>query len=67
MSRLRGWWLAWRCSPALASGHCTDRVPISTAPLQATPRFQSGVINDYITWLVTGVAALGGILAIIIR
>jgi multicomponent Na+:H+ antiporter subunit D len=33
----------------------------------ATRRFQSGVINDYITWLVTGVAALGGILAIIIR
>jgi hypothetical protein len=30
-------------------------------------RFQSGVINDYITWLVTGVAVLGGILAIIIR
>jgi multicomponent Na+:H+ antiporter subunit D len=34
---------------------------------EATRRFQSGVINDYITWLVTGVAALGGILAIIIR
>jgi multicomponent Na+:H+ antiporter subunit D len=33
----------------------------------ATRRFQSGVINDYITWLVTGVAALGGILAVIIR
>jgi multicomponent Na+:H+ antiporter subunit D len=33
----------------------------------ATRRFQSGVINDYITWLVTGVAALGGILALIIR
>jgi hypothetical protein len=30
-------------------------------------RFQSGVINDYITRLVTGVAVLGGILAIIIR
>jgi multicomponent Na+:H+ antiporter subunit D len=34
---------------------------------EATRRFQSGVINDYITWLVAGVAALGGILAIIIR
>jgi multisubunit Na+/H+ antiporter MnhB subunit len=32
-----------------------------------TRRFQSGIINDYITWLVTGVAALGGILALIIR
>jgi multicomponent Na+:H+ antiporter subunit D len=29
--------------------------------------FQSGVINDYITWLVAGVAALGGILALIVR
>ena len=29
--------------------------------------FPSGVINDYITWLVTGVAALGGMLALIIR
>jgi hypothetical protein len=28
---------------------------------------QSGVLNDYITWLTAGVAALGGILAIIIR
>jgi hypothetical protein len=33
----------------------------------AVRRFQSGVINDYLTWLVTGVAALGGILALIIR
>jgi hypothetical protein len=29
--------------------------------------FQSGVINDYITWLVAGVATPGGILAVIIR
>jgi hypothetical protein len=29
--------------------------------------FQSGVINDYITWLVAGVAALGGVLALIVR
>ncbi|HVT67028.1 MAG TPA: complex I subunit 5 family protein [Trebonia sp.] len=29
--------------------------------------FQSGVVNDYITWLVAGVAALGGILALIVR
>jgi multicomponent Na+:H+ antiporter subunit D len=33
----------------------------------AVRRFQSGVINDYITWLVTGVAVLGGLLALIIR
>ena len=33
----------------------------------AVQRFQSGVINDYITWLVTGVATLGAILALIVR
>ena len=33
----------------------------------AIRRFQSGVINDYITWLTAGIAAIGGILAIIIR
>jgi multicomponent Na+:H+ antiporter subunit D len=32
-----------------------------------TRRFQSGVINDYVTWLVTGLAFLGGVLALIIR
>jgi multicomponent Na+:H+ antiporter subunit D len=29
--------------------------------------FQSGVINDYVTWLVAGVAVLGGILALVVR
>jgi multicomponent Na+:H+ antiporter subunit D len=29
--------------------------------------FQSGVINDYVTWTVVGVACLGGVLAAIIR
>jgi multicomponent Na+:H+ antiporter subunit D len=29
--------------------------------------FQSGVINDYVTWLVLGLACLGGVLALIIR
>jgi hypothetical protein len=35
-----------------------------TAPIQ---RFQSGVINDYVTWIVLGLAAIGGVLALIIR
>jgi multicomponent Na+:H+ antiporter subunit D len=35
-----------------------------TVPIR---RFQSGVINDYITWLVAGVATLGGLLALVIR
>src|SRR5487761_1527949 len=30
-------------------------------------RFQSGVVNDYITWLVAGIATLGGLLALIVR
>ena len=29
--------------------------------------FQSGVVNDYITWLVLGMACLGGVLALIVR
>ena len=35
-----------------------------TAPIQ---RFQSGVINDYVTWMVLGLAVIGGALAVIIR
>jgi multicomponent Na+:H+ antiporter subunit D len=30
-------------------------------------RFQSGVVNDYVTWVVLGLACLGGVLAITIR
>ena len=30
-------------------------------------RFQSGVINDYVTWMVLGLAVIGGVLALIIR
>jgi multicomponent Na+:H+ antiporter subunit D len=29
--------------------------------------FQSGVVNDYVTWIVIGVAAIGGVLALTIR
>jgi multicomponent Na+:H+ antiporter subunit D len=29
--------------------------------------FQSGVINDYITWLIVGLACLGGVLGLIVR
>jgi multicomponent Na+:H+ antiporter subunit D len=54
--------LYWRRLPVLRR----DYEP--GAGLTAAIRgFQSGVINDYVTWLVTGVAALGGILALIIR
>lgn len=54
--------LYWRRIPVLRRGYEPGRG--LTTPIR---RFQSGVINDYITWLVTGVAALGGILALIIR
>ena len=33
----------------------------------AIQRFQSGVINDYVTWIVAGLACLGGVLAMIVR
>jgi hypothetical protein len=29
--------------------------------------FQSGVINDYVAWLVLGMACLGGLIALIVR
>jgi multicomponent Na+:H+ antiporter subunit D len=48
--------LYWRRLPVLRRGY-----------EPGVGRFQSGVINDYITWLVTGVAALGALLAVIIR
>jgi multicomponent Na+:H+ antiporter subunit D len=32
-----------------------------------TRGLQSGVVNDYVTWLVAGVAAIGAILALIVR
>ena len=35
-----------------------------TGPIQ---RFQSGVLNDYVTWIVFGLACLGGVLAMVIR
>jgi hypothetical protein len=35
-----------------------------TVPIQW---FQSGVINDYVTWRVLGLAVIGGVLALIIR
>jgi hypothetical protein len=54
--------LYWRRLPVLRRGYEPG------AGLEDAVRsFQPGVINDYITWLVAGVAALGGILALIVR
>ena len=54
--------LYWRRLPILRRGY--EPGSGLRGPIQA---FQSGVINDYITWLVAGVACLGGVLAAIIR
>jgi len=35
-----------------------------TSPIQ---RFQGGVVDDCVTWIVLGLAAIGGALALIIR
>jgi multicomponent Na+:H+ antiporter subunit D len=43
------------------------RVPASFRLPDAIRRIQSGVVNDYVTWLVLGVACLGGALAASIR
>lgn len=59
---VRGLWRAshWRRLPWLKRGH-----EPGTGLAVATRRFQSGVINDYITWLVLGLAVLGGVLTLI--
>jgi multicomponent Na+:H+ antiporter subunit D len=54
--------LYWRRLPVLRRGY-----EPGAGLTVAIRRFQSGVINDYITWLVAGLATLGGLLAIAIR
>jgi multicomponent Na+:H+ antiporter subunit D len=54
--------LYWRRLPVLRRGY-----EPGAGLTVAIRRFQSGVINDYITWLVAGVATLGGLLALVIR
>jgi multicomponent Na+:H+ antiporter subunit D len=54
--------LYWRRLPVLSRGYEPGR-----GLNVAVRRLKSGVINDYITWLVTGVAAIGAVLALIVR
>ena len=54
--------LYWRRLPLLRRGF--EPGTGLTAPVQ---RFQSGVVNDYVTWIVLGMACIGGMLALIIR
>ena len=57
-------WLAlyWRRLPLLRRGF-----EPGTWLVRPLRRFQSGVVNDYVTWIVIGVACLGGALAFSIR
>jgi NADH:ubiquinone oxidoreductase subunit 5 (subunit L)/multisubunit Na+/H+ antiporter MnhA subunit len=54
--------LYWRRLPLLRRGY--EPGAGLTGPIQ---RFQSGVVNDYVTWIVLGLACLGGTLALAIR
>jgi hypothetical protein len=54
--------LYWRRLPVLRRGFEPGR-----GLARFTDRFQSGVVNDYVTWIVIGLACLGGALAFSIR
>jgi multicomponent Na+:H+ antiporter subunit D len=41
---------------------CRPNAPLASA----ARRFQSGVVNDYVTWIVIGLACLGGVFAFVI-
>jgi multicomponent Na+:H+ antiporter subunit D len=54
--------LYWRRLPLLRRGY--EPGAGLTAPIE---RFQSGVVNDYVTWIVLGLACVGGVLALVVR
>ena len=54
--------LYWRRLPLLRRGY-----EPGTGLTTVIQRFQSGVLNDYVTWIVLGLAVIGGALALIIR
>ena len=54
--------LYWRRLPLLRRGF-----EPGTGLVRPIQRFQSGVVNDYVTWIVVGLACLGGALAVAIR
>jgi len=58
---LAGLALYWRRLPVLRRWRPNPSVAA------AARRFQSGVVNDYVTWVVIGIACLGGVFAFIIR
>jgi multicomponent Na+:H+ antiporter subunit D len=54
--------LYWRRLPGLRRGFEPGR-----GLARPIDRFQSGIVNDYVTWIVIGLACLGGALAFSIR
>jgi multicomponent Na+:H+ antiporter subunit D len=54
--------LYWRRLPVLSRV-----VRPSDGLVRLSRGFQSGVINDYVTWIVVGLACVGGVLAVAIR
>jgi multicomponent Na+:H+ antiporter subunit D len=58
---LAGLALYWRRLPLLG------RYQPNASLAAAARRFQSGVVNDYVTWIVIGLACLGGTFAFVIR
>ncbi|MBA2474195.1 MAG: NADH-quinone oxidoreductase subunit D [Pseudonocardiales bacterium] len=54
--------LHWRRLPVLRRGF-----EPGTGLVGPIRRFQSGVVNDYVTWMVVGLACIGGALAFAIR
>jgi hypothetical protein len=54
--------LYWRRLPLLRRGFEPGMGLVR--PIQ---QFQSGVVNDYVMWIVVGVACIGGVLAVAIR
>jgi multicomponent Na+:H+ antiporter subunit D len=58
---MAGLGLYWRRLPLLRAYRPSASLASSAR------RFQSGVVNDYITWVVIGLACLGGVFAFVIR
>jgi multicomponent Na+:H+ antiporter subunit D len=54
--------LYWRRLPLLRRGY-----EPGTGLITVLARFQSGVISDYVTWIVLGLACLGGVLTLVLR
>ncbi len=52
--------------PAPAAPASRDSTPC-VALIRPLESIQSGVVNDYVTWIILGVACIGGVLAYAIR